>query len=268
VDDSADESSAFSPEKKSCRRDEKGEPATGTATEIFWPWKINRRNPLLIVARPISSYSSFPGHVRNPLFERLMDTPTDATSALTRTPMPRPSDGSLIRAFRKGDQTAATALFERYANRVQALAGKRCNGSYSARFDAEDIVQSVFRALFHGIRKSAYEVPADGQLWGLLLVLTMNKIRSQMDHHRAAKRSVYRTQQEETQLRPVQDEDASAEFLRVVLDDIMTGLPESNRSIIQLRMEGYDVKEISERTSRSRRTVERVLNDFRSRIAE
>lgn len=151
---------------------------------------------------------------------------------------------------------------------MRALAGSRCAGTYAARFDADDIVQSVFKALFQGIRQSTYQVPADGQLWGLVLVLALNKIRNQVDHHRAAKRNVHRTQQTEGLALPPQDGDASADFLRVVLDDIMTGLPASNREIVRLRMEGYEVKEIAAHTGRSRRTVERVLNDFRSRITE
>lgn len=197
-----------------------------------------------------------------------MSTRSEAPGLSTSTPPPWPSDGSLVRAFRQGDQAAATALFERYATRVRELAGNRCTGTYSARFDADDIVQSVFKALFNGIQRSTYQVPADGQLWGLVLVLALNKIRTQVDHHRAAKRNVHRTQQAEGLPQPPQDEDAAADFLRVVLDDVMTGLPESNRAIIRLRMEGYEVKEIADRTGRSRRTVERVLNDFRSRIAE
>jgi RNA polymerase sigma-70 factor (ECF subfamily) len=195
-----------------------------------------------------------------------MSAQSDAPAPLSDTPSP--SDGSLVRAFQRGDDSAATALFERYAGRVRALAESRCTSNYAARFDAEDIVQSVFKTLFHGFRETSYQVPAGGQLWGLILVLALNKIRNQMDHHRAAKRNVLRTQKAEESPLPAQDGDASADFLRVVLDDIMTGMPESNRVIVRLRMEGYEVKEIAARTGRSRRTVERVLNDFRSRITE
>jgi RNA polymerase sigma factor (sigma-70 family) len=197
-----------------------------------------------------------------------MSTEAEPTSLTTDTPLPPQSDGSLVRAFQLGDQSAAAALFDRYADRVRGLAGSRCAGNYAARFDADDIVQSVFKALFQGIRQSGYRVPADGQLWGLVLVLALNKIRTQVDHHRAAKRNVHRTQPADGLAHPPQDADASADFLRVVLDDIMTGLPESNRQIVQLRMAGYEVKEIATQAGRSRRTVERVLNDFRARLTE
>jgi RNA polymerase sigma-70 factor (ECF subfamily) len=63
------------------------------------------------------------------------------------------------------------------------------------------------------------------------------------------------------------DENAAA-FLRLVLDEQLADLPESNRAIVRLRIEGYEVAEIAEQTGRSRRTVERVLQDFRNRVSQ
>jgi RNA polymerase sigma-70 factor, ECF subfamily len=180
------------------------------------------------------------------------------------------SDGSLVRRFQAGEQSAATALFDRYAERVRQLAHPRCSSGYSARFDADDIVQSVFRSFFNGVRRETYQVPADGDLWGLLLVMALNKIRSHVDFHRAAKRAVSRTaRQEDLEDWPLGDgSDPGSGFLRVVLDDLMDGLPVSNREIVRLRIDGHEVKEIAALTGRSSRTVERVLHDFRDRIAD
>lgn len=187
-------------------------------------------------------------------------------AANTPLPLRQASDASLVRQFRTGDQAAASALFERYATRVHRLARSRCTTNYAARFDADDIVQSVFRSFFHGVRGEHYHVPANGELWGLLLVLALNKIRGQVDFHRAAKRSVLRTMPGDMyDLPPVADEQSSG-FMRVVIDDLMLDLPESNREIVHLRIEGFDLKEIAERCGRSRRTVERVLQEFRKRL--
>ena len=60
----------------------------------------------------------------------------------------------------------------------------------------------------------------------------------------------------------------AAVFLKMVLDEQMAGLPESNREIIRMRIEGYEIGEIAEGTGRSRRTVERVLQDFRARLSQ
>lgn len=184
------------------------------------------------------------------------------------TPLPeqRASDDSLVQMFRSGDQDAAAALFERYAARVRSLVQSRCTANYATRFDADDIVQSVFRSFFQGVRGEHYHVPENGELWGLLLVLALNKIRGQVDFHRAAKRNVLRTVPGELNSDALFTDEQTSGFMRMVIDDLLTDVPESNRQIVHLRIEGFDVKEIAERCGRSRRTVERVLQDFRKRL--
>jgi RNA polymerase sigma-70 factor (ECF subfamily) len=179
------------------------------------------------------------------------------------------SDRTLIRRYRIGDERAATSLYLRYAHRLRALAHDYCTGAYARRFDADDIVQSVFRTFFQGVRERGYEVPPGGELWGLLMVLALNKVRNLVEHHRAGKRAVHQTTSVTVQDERVilaADENA-ATFLRMVLEEQLEGLPESNREIVRLRIEGYEVAEISEATGRSRRTVERVLQDFRHRVS-
>lgn len=184
-------------------------------------------------------------------------------------PPPLPTDRSLLRRFKGGDEQAAAALYLRYAHRLRALAEKRVGG-YAGRFDADDVVQSVFRVFFHGVRRQAYEAPESGELWGLLMVLALSKIRTLVGHHRAGKRAVQRTASVADFGRDqvlARDENAAA-FLRLVLEEQMAELPASNREIIRLRTLGYEVGEIVDRTGRSRRTVERVLQDFRARLSE
>jgi RNA polymerase sigma-70 factor (ECF subfamily) len=179
------------------------------------------------------------------------------------------SDGSLLRRYQAGEESAATALYERYAARLRALSRDYCGPPYAGRFDADDVVQSVFRAFFQGARRRAYTVPPSGELWGLLMVLALNKIRNLVSHHRAGKRAVHHTTSlpDMESHRALATNDSAAALLRLVLNEYLAGLPQSNRRIIQLRIEGYAVSEISERTGRSRRTVERVLQEFRARLA-
>ncbi len=178
------------------------------------------------------------------------------------------TDETLLRRYQSGDDDAATGLYLRYAPRLRALAHQYCTPNYAGRFDADDVLQSVFRVFFHGARSRAYAVPPDGELWGLLMVLAVNKVRSLVGHHEADKRAVRQTA-------PVSGleshpalaaDDSAAAFLRLVVDEQVAALPESNRAIIRLRIEGYEVGEIAHATGRSRRTVERVLQDFRIRL--
>jgi RNA polymerase sigma-70 factor (ECF subfamily) len=194
---------------------------------------------------------------------------------MTGPPEPPPADapgctdGSLLRRYQSGDDAAATDLYLRYAPRLRALARRCCTPNYSGRFDADDVLQSVFRAFFHGARHRAYEVPPDGELWGLLMVLALNKIRTLVGFHQADKRAVRSTAfVPDLDAHPsLAADDSAAAFLRLVMDEQMAALPESNRAVIRLRTEGYEVDEIVRATGRSRRTVERVLQDFRARLS-
>jgi RNA polymerase sigma-70 factor (ECF subfamily) len=195
-----------------------------------------------------------------------MKVPT-TDDAITPLPTSLLGDSSLLQRVRDGDESAAAKLFDRYAARLRALAEKYCRNGFTRRFDADDIVQSVFRVLFTGIRQSGYAVPPDGEIWGLLTVLALNKVRGQVEHHRAAKRDVQRTAgADELGEQPDLDDTGSAALLRLVLEEQLAAVPESNRDIVRLRMEGYELKEIAERVGRSRRTVERVLQEFRNRL--
>lgn len=193
------------------------------------------------------------------------------TGPLEQTPLPAAlsSDESLVRRYRDGDENAAADIYRRYAPRLRALARRCCTPHYSGRFDADDVLQSVFRAFFHGARNRAYEVPPDGELWGLLMVLALNKVRTLVGFHQADKRAVRNTALlAEPDAHPaLAADDSAAAFLRMVFDEQVAALPESNRAIIRLRTEGYEVEEIVRATGRSRRTVERVLQDFRARLS-
>jgi RNA polymerase sigma-70 factor (ECF subfamily) len=183
-----------------------------------------------------------------------------------------PSDRSLLRRFRAGQDDAATQLYLRYASRLHALAAAQCGSDLAARVDPEDIVQSVFRTFFRRAAQGHYDVPEEEELWKLFLVIALHKIRDTASYHRAAKRDVAATAtgaafDHAAERRASPDETALA-TLRLVIAEILDGLPASLRPIVELRIEGYEVQEIADRTGRSRRSVERALQDFRTRLRD
>ena len=52
----------------------------------------------------------------------------------------------------------------------------------------------------------------------------------------------------------------------MVIEDLLEDLPEAHRRMIELRIEGHEVNEIATAVQRSKRSVERVLQDFRKRL--
>lgn len=174
------------------------------------------------------------------------------------------SDASLLVRFQSGEDDASTALYSRYAERLISLARSSMGDDLSSRFDAEDIIQSVFRTFFRRLSEGQYLVPEGDELWKLLLVIALNKVRMVAEYHRAEKRNVASTQpfpNEEN----LQIADAS-EILRMTIDEILAPMAEVNRRIIHLRIDGYEIAEITDKVTVSRRTVERVLQSFRVKL--
>jgi RNA polymerase sigma-70 factor (ECF subfamily) len=181
------------------------------------------------------------------------------------------SDGSLLRRFQAGSDQAATDLYLRYARRIQRLAESSCRGDLGRRLDAEDVVQSVFSSFFRRARDGDYEAPDGQELWGLLLVMALNKIRARGNFHRAACRDVRATQPGDCLEDTVADtrhDDLAMASLRLSVEEALEAQPETNRRIARLRIDGFEVDEIAARVGRSRRTVERVLQELRRQLRE
>src|SRR5947208_1454870 len=103
----------------------------------------------------------------------------------------------------------------------------------ATRLDPEDIVQSVFRTFFRRAAQGHYDVPAGEEIWKLLLVIALNKIRAVGAYHRAAKRDVRQTAGGETFDVAIESEsgrdETSLTVLKMVIDEVLAGLPEAHR---------------------------------------
>jgi RNA polymerase sigma-70 factor (ECF subfamily) len=182
-----------------------------------------------------------------------------------------PSDHSLLRRFRDGDPDAADHLYRRYAVRVHALARKRCLPHLAPGFDADDVAQSVFVTFFRKARAGAYDVPPGEDLWKLFLVMTLNEVRSRVAFHQAAKRDARLTRgmpaDDPGRLREPHSHDFTFTFMQLCVREACERMPETHRTVMELRLCGYEVGEIAERTGRPRRTVERILKTAREHLS-
>ena len=179
------------------------------------------------------------------------------------------SDRALLRRFESGEEDAATAIYLRYAKRIELLAKTQIGGRLSVRVEPDDIVQSVFRTFFRRAAEGHYEIPEGEELWKLFLIISLNKIRALGQYHGAAKRDVRQTiglVKVEPSVQSDNPTEAAYNILRLTVNDLLDELPETYRRIVVLRIDGHIVKQIAEETKRSKRSVERVLQDFRRRL--
>lgn len=182
-----------------------------------------------------------------------------------------PTIRTLIRRCAEGEKEAATELYLRYFEKLRRLAQHQTSRKLTARVNSEEIVQSVFRTFFRRVSGGQYRIAESDELWKLLLVMTLNKIRRAAQFHHAQKRDVGKTrsidwsQSDLKALESGSDVEAHS-VLKLTIDEELATLPEKHRDMIRLRIDGYSLPEIAGLTGRAQRTVERVLQSFREKL--
>jgi RNA polymerase sigma-70 factor (ECF subfamily) len=165
-----------------------------------------------------------------------------------------------------GNRDTSELLYRRYCEQLVAIVKCRLPLDLAARIEAEDIVQSVFRRFIAHYENGGYVVPEGSELWSLLFVMALNKIREECSYHRAARRSTRRV----SAVDPVDVAGDSGEWnslhLQMAIDELLSPLSADRRAAVELRLAGHDVAGIADRVGRSKRTIERYLQDFRSRV--
>ena len=183
----------------------------------------------------------------------------------------------LVARWRRGDQQAATELFHRYAERLIALARSRLSAKLAQRIDPEDVVQSAYRSFFGDARDGRYHIHAGGELWQLLVTITLHKLQVQVQRNTRQKRSVDRERNfgSEDSLVGLQAQVLSQEpspveavALSDELEQLMRLLEPVERRMLELRLQGADVYEIAADTNRSVATVYRVLERVKQHLEQ
>ena len=175
-------------------------------------------------------------------------------------------DADLIHRVRAGDPAATTEVFDRYARRLVDLADSRIGPNLAARVDGEDVVQSVFRTFFRRAGAGEFHLDEQGQLWALLIRITINKVRQAARRHTAGRRDAAR------EARPASnDADPFADALvrgpgpdeAVTFADLVRRLVGAHSPlhgrVLELRLAGAGPSEIADERGVTRQTVHRHL---------
>jgi RNA polymerase sigma factor (sigma-70 family) len=120
---------------------------------------------------------------------------------------------------------------------------------------------------FTAAQQNSYDIPATADLWNLISVIALNKIRAMAAFHRAAKRDVRLTAALHQDLAEQRIKGREGlELSQALIQEALDSLPGRQRQILELRLQSYTVEEISRRIQRSKRTVERNLQGARDQL--
>jgi RNA polymerase sigma factor (sigma-70 family) len=182
----------------------------------------------------------------------------------------------LIRRVREGDATAAKELFDRYVERLLGLVRTRLSAKLARRIDPADVVQSAYGSFFVRVREGRFEISESGDLWRLLAAIAINKLLLNARHHRAKKRdiaveeSVSGASVYGVPVRAIQGQPTPEEAL-IMYEELARELESYSplkQQIVQMRLQGLTVEEISGAAGCTRRTVQRTLQQLKESLEE
>ena len=182
------------------------------------------------------------------------------------------SSMDLLQRWKDGDELAANELFERYVNRLIALARSRLSNKMKRRVEPEDVVQSVYRSFFRKAADGQFTLDDRGDLWKLLATITVLKVRGKVEFHTAQKRRIYAEEstdanKNEFRLSPeaIASEPTPSDAVALVeeLNEVMGSLDKTQRQILELALQNNSEEEIATAVQRSGRTVRRTLQHVR-----
>jgi RNA polymerase sigma-70 factor (ECF subfamily) len=177
--------------------------------------------------------------------------------------------------LRAGDSAAASELFQRFAHQLINLARRQFGAGLRHKVDPEDVVQSAYKSFFARFGEGKLEAVSWNSLWGLLTLITLRKCAERVAYHRAQRRDAAR----EVSTPPGPEEAGpwlealsreptppEAALLNEAVEQLLAGLDEDERQIVELSLQGHTTQEISERLGQPERTVRRMRERVRNRL--
>jgi DNA-directed RNA polymerase specialized sigma24 family protein len=194
------------------------------------------------------------------------------------------NEGSVTRwlgELKAGDREAVQPLWERYFQRLVALARARLRSAHAATADAdeEDAALSAFDSFCAGVERGRFPQLSDrDNLWKLLVTITARKALDQAERQRRQKRGGGRFRNEADLVggrsgfpamgfEHVAGDEPTPEFTALVVEEYRKRLEaledDALRRIATWKLEGYTNEEIAARLGCALRTVANKLKLIR-----
>jgi RNA polymerase sigma factor (sigma-70 family) len=176
-----------------------------------------------------------------------------------------------IKLLKAGEREAVQQLWQRYYQRLVALARQKLGRLPRRAADEEDVALSAFDSFIRRAEQGRFPRLEDRQdLWQLLVVLTRRKIVDHRDYEESARRDWRRIQHDAADgslVRGLIGREPDPVLAAQVGEEcrrLLAALPDEElRQIVLRKMEGYTNEEIAELLGIARATVGRRLTLIR-----
>jgi RNA polymerase sigma factor (sigma-70 family) len=181
------------------------------------------------------------------------------------------SDGSLdvwIERLNDGDVEALERVFLAYEPYLRIAVRRRLSQKLRAKVDSGDIVQSVFADVLRGVKGGGWRFSGRSQLHALLRRIARRRLADRYQKHRQAM-DKEQPLIDDAPLGLLSDDPRPSEVAqgREAWDRVLQACPVAHREVVRLRMKGYRMAEIAERTGLHEGSVRRILYDLARRLS-
>lgn len=179
----------------------------------------------------------------------------------------------LIEGLKSGDETVLREFHNRYGPMLHGIADNRLAPGMRRRFDADDVVQSVFRTFFRRARIGCFRFDDNQRLWNLMCAITLTKLREKARFHSRQSRSVARErfldgagERSHSELEsPQPAPDESVDFADA-FETLLNALDELEQKMVDLKLQDLTNDEVAETLGISEKTVRRRLSRLRKKF--
>lgn len=188
-----------------------------------------------------------------------------------------PSFLDLLERLESGDAEAAALVFDRYARRLIGLSRRQLDKRVRGKVDADDVVNSVIRTFCRRAAERSFDLDGPDSLWALLVEIALRKCGRWNRHFHTRKRDVRR----ERIPPPLADSDCAVEpldragprpedeiVLRETVEHLLSGLDDRTRTVCEMRLQGYEIKEIAAAVNCTEATINRKIRNIKDRMKE
>jgi RNA polymerase sigma factor (sigma-70 family) len=184
-----------------------------------------------------------------------------------------------IQGLKAGDEAAVAGLWDRYFERLVHLARQKLGSTPRRVADEEDVAVSVFRCLCTGAQHGRLAEMTDrGDLWRVLVTMTMRKTIDQQRRLAGKKRGAGHVRGESVFVRKSGEEgtpgiqqfgdNLPTPLMLTIIEEERQRLLESLedpklRQVALWKLESYTNEEIAEKLQLTTRSVERKLQRIR-----